>query len=185
MTTHTESKHKFSFDDRWHILKYDDHPYYRVVSGRSWRGIDFAGIYEDAHLYLIEVKNFYQFGNDGEIEDVNQFVLEIKEKILDTVDLVQIIEKYHQRKWMYRLWIRLVKRFKELNTNWWFWNRMFEFIEIGSFTFVLLIDSKENMTSLRNQLLLSLKDEDYIIPHVIIQSISKQDLKGLWIRSHP
>lgn len=179
MTIFTESKYKFSFDDRWRILKYDDHPYYRIVSGRSFSGIDFAGIFDEDLLYLIEVKNFYQYDNDGEIAEVTNFILEMKEKILDTIDLINIIQKYHQRKWTYRLLINLVNRFPGLNTDWWFWTRMHKLVQAGSMFFVLMIESKEDVTVLRSAILSSLEEEDYVIPNVIVKSINEENLDGL------
>jgi len=173
-----ESNYKFEFDNRWHILKYDDHPYYRIVSGRSFSGIDFAD-----HLYLIEVKNFYQYDNDGEIVDLKEFVLEMKEKILDSIDLIDIIRKYHQRKWSYRLFMKLVNRFPGLNQDWWFWTRMHALVDTGSMSFVLLIETKENIATIRSAIISSLEEENYIIPNVIVQSLTEKNLKGVEIVS--
>jgi len=181
MTTYSESNYTFTFDDSWRILKYDDHPYYRILSGRSFSGIDFAGIYNDEQLYLIEVKNFYQYDNDGEIADVNEFVLELKEKILDSIDLINIIQKYHQRRWTYRLFISLVKRFPNLSRDWWFWTRMHDLLAAKQMSFVLLIASKLNRNSLKLELLSSLEEEDYVIPNLKIQSLSMTNIEGLSI----
>jgi len=181
MTCFSESNYEFTFDDRWQILKYDDHPYYRILSGRSFSGIDFAGIFENEHLYLIEVKNFYQYDNDGEISNVDKFVIEIKEKILDSIDLIRIINKYHQRKWTYRLLVKLVMRLPNLNRDWWFWTKMHQLLQSKHMSFVLLIESKLNNNFLKADILSSLAGEDYEIPNLIMLSIDKQDLDGISI----
>lgn len=180
-----ESNLEFVFDDRWQVLKYDDHPYYRILSGRSFSGIDFAGIFENEQLYLIEVKNFFQFENKGKIENIEEFVLEIKEKILDSVDLIRIIQKFHQRKWTYRLFAKLVMRFPSLSRDWWFWTRMHELIQSQSMTFVLLVDSIADNETLQGKLLSSLEGEVYKIPNVLISSANNFKVPGVTILHAP
>jgi len=143
-----ESECQFTFSKEWEVIQYDAHDYYKTVSGKSFSGVDFAGIFRDT-LYLIEVKNYYQYNQTGEIEELENFCVEMKEKFLDTIDLIRIIQKYHNRKWSYRLFYRLVKSYPNLYHTWWFWTRMYQIIENDKVEFVLLIDSLETRESIK------------------------------------
>lgn len=181
MSSFSESGRIFRFDKQWEVLKYDDHHYYQIVSGRSFSGVDFAGLLNDEELVLIEIKNFYQYDNQGAIEDLNQFALEIKEKLLDTIDLIHIIYKYHQRSWMYRRFNRVVMRFPWVHYTWWFWTRMKELIEQEAFAFVLLIESVEKRSLLLKEIKKTLKEESYSIPNIKIMSLETDQIPGLQI----
>lgn len=181
MASYVESDRLFHFDEQWTILKYDDHHYYQTVSGRSFSGIDFAGILNQEELYLIEIKNFFQHDNEGIINDVDQFALEIKEKILDSIDLIQIIYKYHQRSWMYRCFNQIIMRFPVLHQTWWFWTRMKELIDQKSFTFVLLIESVEDTKFLLDAIQKKLNKENYVIPDIQLLSLDSEMVPGLEI----
>lgn len=182
-TVFLESGFQFTFGEQWTILKYDDHKYYQIVSGRSFSGIDFAAILNDEELYLIEIKNFYQYDNKGHIEDIDQFVLEMREKVLDTIDLIQIIYKYHQRSWTYRILIKYLKHFPGLHFNWWFWTRMHDMITQNQFTFILLLDSVYNNDRLLSLIKKSIESEGYQIPNISIRSFEQSNLPGLSINS--
>ena len=173
-----ESEHNFTFSKDWKILKYDSHPFYKIVSGRSFSGVDFAGFYKDK-LYLIEIKNFYQYGKSGSIEDVNEFCREIKEKCLDTLDLIRIIQKYFQRKWTYRLFCRLVMAYPNLNMTWWFWTMMNQKVEEQDFVFVLLIDSIDEESILKTNIERLIVDEYQTKPQIICSGLQAGCLEGL------
>ncbi len=143
-----ESECSFTFSNEWEVIKYDSHDFYKTVSGRSFSGVDFAGIYQDK-LHLIEVKNFYQYNKSGELENVEDFCVEMKEKFLDTLDLIRIIQKYHKRKWSYRLFYRLVESYPKLYYSWWFWTCMNQLATDGKVEFILLIDSIESRDKIK------------------------------------
>lgn len=181
MSRFSESGRIFRFDRQWEILKYDDHHYYQIVSGRSFSGVDFAGLLNDEELFLIEIKNFYQYDNQGAINDLNQFAFEIREKLLDTIDLIHLIYKYHQRSWMFRRFNRLVMRFPRVHYTWWFWTRMKELIEQEAFTFVLLIESVEKRSLLFEKIQTALEEEQYSIPKIKLMSLNTDQIPGLQI----
>ncbi len=175
-----ESEHNFTFSTDWEILKYDSHPFYKIVSGRSFSGVDFAGFHKDK-LYLIEIKNFYQYGKTGDIENVDEFCEEMKEKFLDTLDLIRIIQKYFQRKWSYRLFCRLVMSYPNLNKTWWFWTMMADRVENDAFVFVLLIDSIEKESELQTTIEQLVAKEFQQKVHVVSSSIKTGSVEGLTV----
>ena len=44
LTTFTESGLCFTFSKRWKVLKYDEHRFYRYLSGSGFKGVDFIGM---------------------------------------------------------------------------------------------------------------------------------------------
>lgn len=159
MTHLSESGLLFQFNDSWDIIKYDTHKYYLTLSGRSFRGIDFAGFQNDI-LYLIEVKNFYQYDQNGVIDDIEKFALEIAEKIKDTLRLIDLIYKYHNRKWMYRLFFPVVRKFPRLHHDWLFWTAMERNIsERNNTHFVLYVLSDQKTELIKRKIEQALVDD--------------------------
>jgi len=180
-TRFDESDYQFEFSTQWKVLKYDSHPYYKIVSGRSFSGVDFAGIIDD-HLHLIEIKNFYQYNQQGHIDDELVFCEEMKEKYLDTIDLIQIIQKYHERKWTYRLFYNIVKSYPSLHEDWWFWTAMYNYIMAGTFTFVLFVQSTSALHNLEQQIKTKIKKEYEGDFDVQLYPLRQIKMEGLTVR---
>lgn len=181
VTRFDESDYQFEFSDQWKVLKYDSHPYYKIVSGRSFSGVDFAGII-DNHLYLMEIKNFYQYNQNGQIEDISIFCEDMKEKFLDTIDLIRIIQKYHERKWTYRLFYKVVESYPSLHLDWWFWTSMQRYVKAGSFTFILCVLAAIDMEGLQEKIARTIRaeyDEDF---HIQLESLQQIKMEGLTVR---
>jgi len=54
-----ESALLFDFEETdWIVKKYDDHRYYKSLSGAGLKGVDFIGIFQQEKVVFIEVKNF-------------------------------------------------------------------------------------------------------------------------------
>jgi hypothetical protein len=176
-----ESECTFTFSKEWEVIKYDSHDFYRTVSGRSFSGVDFAGMFKDK-LYLIEVKNFYQYNKTGKIEGVDQFCVEMKEKFLDTLDLIRIIQKYHNRKWSYKMFYGLVESYPKLHYTWWFWTYMNNYILDGKVECILLIDSLESRNKIKTKTLeyISAEHDDGISLQVL--PLTSNELEGLTVR---
>jgi len=49
----------FTFDERWKVLKWDDHPAHRESMNKldKSKAIDFIGIYGERHVFFIEIKD--------------------------------------------------------------------------------------------------------------------------------
>lgn len=182
MESFSESNYTFTFDKHWKVVKYDDHPYFRILSGRSFSGVDFVGIYRNEKLYILEIKNYYQYSKDGVIEDLDQFVSEIRGKMLDTLDLMRIIHKYHSRKLMFRFCIDLVNKLPSLHYTWWIWNRMKDLESNKDFVFILLINSKEPLKTLSQKLNDKIAEEqEYQIPEIEVFDLENYNLPGVQI----
>jgi len=175
-----ESELTFYFNRDWKVLRYDEHKYYRIVSGRSVSGVDFACITPDETLLLIEVKNFYQYNRSGLIDDTNRFAEEIKEKIVDTLDLITIIHKYHRRKWTFRIMIDLVRRFPKLHYDWWFWSKMYDLhLQPEKLLFLLVLESETEVSSLQKQITELIMSEGVEVPPFHILPASEIQAYGI------
>lgn len=109
MNYFTESGLTFGFPNTWHVIKYDDHPFYKSIGGQGLRGVDFLIIKDLEHLTLLEVKNFKdRFKADGvnpteTFFDNQTFYLEaFADKFQDTIQGIRVIHKYYSRKWWFR-----------------------------------------------------------------------------------
>lgn len=103
-----ESGLSFRFPEDWVVFKYDEHRFYRYVSGSGLKGVDFIGI-RGEELYLIEVKNYVERVSLDTYDPVENLLNKAKEeagrylrKLEDSLSLLNVIQQYYQRKWWYR-----------------------------------------------------------------------------------
>ena len=140
MTTFSESGLTFKFSKRWKVLKYDEHRFYRYLSGSGFKGVDFIGILDEKKLALIEVKNYrdrYERDKvdptEGLLNDPATYAVQFAHKFKDTFQLISIIRKYYQRRWWFRqprnLLLRLIPRRFLLRFDWGFWNLAIQLID--------------------------------------------------------
>lgn len=105
-----ESGLLFQFGPAWKVLRWDKSPYYKKVSGRGFKGVDFIGIHND-QLYLIEVKNYLPKTTNHTAIVARlaspKFLLEhITTKMDDTLRLLELVAFQLNKKW----WIRAAER---------------------------------------------------------------------------
>jgi len=131
--TFQESELEFNFmDTSWKVLKYDEHRYYKILSGAGLKGIDFVGIYQNKKLVFFEIKNYrtheaHPKGKFIIFEDMDFFVQGIKEKMEDTLMAIKVITKYLKRKFWYRAFLKLEQFIPTRlikNQDWYFWHRI-------------------------------------------------------------
>lgn len=157
MTTFSESGIIFKFSDRWNVLKYDEHRFYRYLSGSGFKGVDFIGILDENQLALIEVKNYkdrYDLDKsdptEGLITDPISYAEMYAQKFKDTIQLIGIIKKYYQRRWWFKqprnMLLRIIPKRILLRFDWGFWNFVIQLID-------------ENKEKVINVLWLELNDE--------------------------
>jgi hypothetical protein len=91
MPEFTEGHQRFAFDDqRWKVVKYDEHPDYRNKIGRlpGTRAVDFVGLQDGANgvLYWIEAKDFrgYRIQNRQRMSE-SEIAIEFAEKVRDSI----------------------------------------------------------------------------------------------------
>lgn len=126
-----ESDLNISFDPSWRVKKFDASRYFKLLSGLGLKGVDFIALDKSGQLFLIEVKNYkkrLKSPVDPDISDLigkspnlkNHFV----QKVEDSCQLLEVIYKYLNRKWFYRLMFKyrhtIPKAWIE-NSEWTFW----------------------------------------------------------------
>ena len=96
-----EGRQIVKFGQHCKVIKLDNHRYYRYVSGRGFKGVDFLVM--DANLiFLIELKDY----RNGTHPSQNDIAAIFYEKCEDTLRLIEIIHKVLMRRWLIRFAIR-------------------------------------------------------------------------------
>jgi hypothetical protein len=137
MHTYRESDLTISFSTECKVCKFDEHRFFRWLSGSGIKGVDFLVLCEK-ELFLLEIKNFNQWKEKAIPEDLFE---EIEGKKEGTLKVIRVVHSFFLRKWSYRLWKRWVypksvarKAFSE----WYFWTRALEKVEAGCFSLYFL-----------------------------------------------
>lgn len=98
----------FRFPKDWIVFKYDEHRFYRYVSGSGLKGVDFIGVHEEK-LFLIEVKNYKDRVKLDTYDPMENLLNSAKaqgeryvRKLKDSLKLLDVIQQYYLRKWWYR-----------------------------------------------------------------------------------
>ena len=132
----------FSFPKNWFIIKSDEHRFYRYLSGRGFKGVDFIAINHTGQLLLIEVKNYGdRFPADGIlpttilVENTPAYAKKYIKKYEDTFRLINIVHQVYLRKyWFRKIALPLLKRWyhpKMLKVGWVFWWAVHQRLEAG------------------------------------------------------
>jgi len=145
-----ESRLQFTFPDSWIVIKADTHRFYKYLSGRGFKGVDFLAM-TDTHLYLIEVKNYEnRYKEDGILpiqmllDDLEKYALGYIQKFEDSFHLIHLIDKYYKRQywknisWRFLSWFlpkRLQQQFNRV-----FWPRAEDLLSQNAFTSILWLE---------------------------------------------
>ncbi|MEO0788588.1 MAG: hypothetical protein AAFY36_08005 [Bacteroidota bacterium] len=112
-----ESDLPFSFPpDHW-VRAFDEHRFYKAISGQGLKAVDFAVLPPSGPLQLIEVKNYHpRLDAEGSPYPVtpptaDQLVHQLLDKYEDSQRIIRIVNSYYQRKWHYRTQLRLANYF--------------------------------------------------------------------------
>lgn len=144
-----ESDINFFFESDWVVHRYDTHRYFRGLSGRGLKGVDFIGILHQEYLVFFEVKNYNirPSGRGGQSLDLvqkdshliaNAFI----RKIEDTFTAVDAIQKYWERRWWRRLFSMLIRHLPIKRYESAFWRKVTELAgNPGCCTAVLWLES--------------------------------------------
>ncbi len=145
MKVYREGDLLFQFPDDWGVRAYDQHTYYRGLSGVGLKGVDFLLIdpSDDGHLYFLEVKNYRtRISEDGTFvatpKPPRQLATTISSKYEDTSRAIRAIYGYYRRRWWYRLlesWLQSSSSFRHDRV---FWTRAQQLLEEGKAVTVLL-----------------------------------------------
>lgn len=103
-----ESDLSLTLSSDWIVRKYDNHTFFRGLSGYGLKGVDFIVLLPDGRLGLIEVKNYHPRINPSGIAHPIKRIKAAKlaenlaNKYFDSLRAIRVIERYYQRKWWYR-----------------------------------------------------------------------------------
>jgi hypothetical protein len=134
MPSFTESGLVFSFPDPWAVRRYDQHTYYRGLSGLGLKGMDFLAIDpaggEQGRLYCLEVKNYLtRHSEDGVFvatpKPPAQLAQTIIDKYADTRRALRAIHGYYRQQWWYRLLEERLARSAHYRFERVFWTQAF------------------------------------------------------------
>ena len=153
MTDFKESGLVFQFNEDWVINKYDEHRYFRRLSGAGLKGVDFLGIYKKEELVLIEVKNYRIRYKEKPptaiyhiIENPEILAKKIQQKARDTLQAIRVVNKLYKRNWFYKLWMPILKLLRNSSftvNTWLFWTRAQSLIDNNSFKIILWMENEE------------------------------------------
>ncbi len=115
----SESGWVFRFTNDWIVKKFDDHRYYRWLSGKGFKAVDFIAFQPNVRMLCIEVKNYRR--ESPEAQEVADLFCK---KVSDTLQVVDIIERYFLRKPFYRLLRKIIQRWPQFFGEWGFWTEI-------------------------------------------------------------
>ena len=158
--TFNESGLEFEFDDSWVVKKYDDHRFYKRLSGAGLKAVDFIGIWKGEILALIEVKNYKirfqdlkQLPIQNILNDPDQLARAIIKKVEDSLKAIDAIHGAYCRKWWYRLFLPFINLFKKSSADWPFWTTVHNLINDEKEIWVVFwLESEFEQETLRKNL---------------------------------
>ena len=133
--TFEESDLQFHFlPAYWRVKKYDTHRYFKILSGAGLKGVDFLGILQEKEVIFFEVKNYRTHHPTKPpsyliFEDTEAFINRITNKLKDTLQAINIIHLYLERKWWFRWYLKweqyLPNRIIQ-DRDWYFWYQVYK-----------------------------------------------------------
>lgn len=148
MQSYSEGDLVFSFPLHWGVRPYDQHTYYRGLSGLGLKGVDFLLIDpgDDGAtpvLYFLEVKNYRTRTTEDGIfvatpKAPDQLAETMARKYADTKKAIQAIYGYYRRSWWFRQFEPWLVRSKRSSFDRVFWTQAHYLMEQGQAVEVLL-----------------------------------------------
>ncbi len=145
--TFEESGLRFHFHPDCFVMAFDKHRFYKTLSGKGLKGIDFLILDAEGYLHFLEVKNYRTFGNAEDVKlDVSaiQHLMELKLK--GTLKVISVANALYERRWWFRLvsaywgqwpwWARLMPE----AYLWWRFQRV---VEEGNYKAYLWLEGEE------------------------------------------
>ena len=132
-----ESGWQFEFDDDWQVKKFDSHRYYLSLSGSGFKGLDFIAIKPNQQLLLIEVKNY----RDQEPPRSQDLAEIFNQKLMDSLEVMNIVQKYYERNWSYRVSKPIIKKYPTYFGEKGFWTEALDLVEQHKSHAILWLDA--------------------------------------------
>lgn len=102
-----------------HVIKFDEHRYFRKLSGKGYKGVDYL-IINDDYLYLIELKNFQQYKNTPRPSETEINAI-FHQKCEDTLRVLELFEAYLNSSWIRRVLVMKYNWFFLGDVEWKLW----------------------------------------------------------------
>lgn len=163
-----ESDLLFSFAPNWLVKRFDQHKFYKAMSGRGLKGVDCMAILDDDKLVLIEIKNYCKRKNspkEPNIEDIIGNPPKLQEDVIikfeDTFLCIQTVNQYFKRKWRYKL-LSIFKKVMPFDwfssSDYIFWTKAKTLIDMGGnhVHLVLWLEHADSYSTLDNPALKTL-----------------------------
>lgn len=154
-----ESNMFFKFDNHWVVKKYDAHRFFAGLAGAGLKGVDFIAISPDK-LLIMEIKNYRRRHDwqkedpfDAVVDDPDEFIYKITDKVEDTLRGITAIGKYYRQKWWYFLVAPLLRLFKYSQQDWSFWLQVYERSHTQSnIIFIIWMETESPQVAIRETL---------------------------------
>lgn len=128
-----ESDLLFNFPENWAVREYDNHRFYKNLSGLGLKGVDFLVLAPEGagHLYLVEVKNYRTRIRKGTtyeapLKSPEELAVTVATKYEHTLRAIRAVHLFYQRKWWYRLLHRLIRKSPYAQYDPVFWTRAYD-----------------------------------------------------------
>ncbi len=115
--SYVESDLVFNFPECWIVKKYDQHPFYKGMSGVGLSAVDFIVVTQDDTILLIEVKN-YRYRPASQLSHISGLLRNHEEglaylfiqKLEGTITGINAIATYYSKSAWYRAWYILLNK---------------------------------------------------------------------------
>jgi len=160
--TFNESGLTFTFPSDWVVYKYDQHRFYKYVSGYGLKGVDFMIITAEGELILLEVKNYFNRFPDAKESptlaiknDPIAYAKKFVGKYEDSFQLISSIHQYYEQRHRYRWFMKPLFQYLpkglQLKTDWGFWTHAHELLKGGNVKLMLWLELNESIASEREK----------------------------------
>lgn len=152
MRSFVESGIRFTFNRDWVVKKYDSHRYYKGLSGRGLKGVDFIALnFKERLVAFFEVKNyrtrFHQDTGDPIHPDpkpTDDLAQALSEKVSDTLLAIAVITTYYEKSWWYRWWYSWYLRLPFYAGDRFFWTKVANCIYVHeNICYVLWVEQQD------------------------------------------
>ncbi|GJM31166.1 MAG: hypothetical protein DHS20C18_01670 [Saprospiraceae bacterium] len=123
----------FTFGKGWIVKKYDQHRYYRGLSGAGLKGVDFICLRDRQELVLIEVKNYtsrhnYAMQKTFLVNTIppDELALTVQQKLTDTLLAIDAVYQYYRRGWIFRQLQPLIRYWPWSSFDRYFWTKAYQ-----------------------------------------------------------
>lgn len=124
--TWTEGQQQVTFPSGWQCIKLDDHRYYKRISGKGIKCVDFLAIDPNWGLYLIELKNYPKLAKIPSVKSSHSTLLNKK---AGSIKLIRTVNAAFKRQWYYRVVFLKLKIYRLCPAEWHIWHLAEQYID--------------------------------------------------------